>query len=737
MKLITVSRIISLVFAAFIILLIKSNPVYASNYNLIPNPSFELGESNPLEWEINNSPRCITSQNEPQLNFEWSSEISQSGTRSISLKNIYWEDIYNPVIPGQWITKDFIDITPSPSGYEFSAWVYAGKNNHSISPRIGVCVYDKNEILLSQSEITPEQTPEAVTWFELKSTMALSSIRGSKIKIILNSRCSFNPKQITEIPCAGSFWFDNISVRPINAIVAHTFNDLNKNGYPDWKEENLTGWENTLYMGSDCAEGHIKTSGWTNTNGNIIFTTNTYFPPTSFPPGSYSVKQTFYMLTTVFPFRTDARNEGWINTTPTCQNITLDEGQTPTVYFGNVRSDPLFPYLSQLDPTWKDLTYDHASTTNPFFCGTTIGGCGCAITSSAMLLNYYGADKAPNGQPTNPATLNDWLYQNQGYSFGALKWNSVAAFSVKAHEAFSTQEIRFVGAGSANDFSTLDTDLANNKPDILSEPGHFIVATKKADTSYLISDPAYESRKTLEAYGNSFTGIRRFEKTSTDLSALYITTPAPNDLFITDSLGRRAGKEPQTGQTLTEIPNSYYFLEPSLIDQTQQNAQASSAGVNTLVIINPPQGTFDLQSQSGPIDVSAYDTLGNIKVKNFSPISPDSFEINFSPNLGSDFSVFQKAKIEIKPQNLNRGNGVIPVVIKSDNNFDAQDIDFNSIRFTSAQIIPVKFPLFVQNGKDNKKDMQVFFFANEIPPDSNLCLTGITTDGLTFKGCST
>ncbi len=436
------------------------------------------------------------------------------------------------------------------------------------------------------------------------------------------------------------------------------------------------------------------------------------------------------------PTRIDARNDGWVNTTPTCQNITLNEGETPIVHFGNYLTPP-FPYLSQLDPNWANVEYDHASSIGPFFCGTTIGGCGCAITSSAMLLKYYGVAKAPDGTETNPDTLNSWLKNNRGYTFGALKWNSIAAYSVKANESFGTQKIRFVGVGNLNDFSTLDTDLTNNKPDILSQPGHFIVATKKDGTSYSIADPAYESRKTLDSYSNSFTGIRRFEKTNTDLSALYISTPWPNDLFIIDSLGRRAGKDPQSGQIFTEIPNSYYFLEPSLTDQTQQNAQTPDSGVNTLVIINPPQGTFGLQSQSGPIDISAYDTLGNIKVKNFSTASPDSFEINYSPNIGPDFSVYQKIKIEVKPQNLNKGNGVIPVVIKSDNNFNAQDVDFNSIRFTSAQITPIKFPLLVQNGNDNKKDLQAFFFANKIPPDPNLCLSGVTTYGLTFKGCDT
>ncbi len=222
MRLSNLIKIATPVLIVLSIFFVKTNITYANTYNLIPNPSFELGVPSPLEWETNNSPTCISNQNEPQLNFEWSAEISQSGSRSLALKNIYWEDLYNPVIPGQWITKDFMEITPSPGGYEFSTWVYTGKNNHSIYPRLGVCTYDRNGKLLSQSEITLEQAPETETWFELKKVLSFSGAQNSKIKISLSSRCSFIPGKITEIPCAGSFWFDNVSVRPINSIVTHT-----------------------------------------------------------------------------------------------------------------------------------------------------------------------------------------------------------------------------------------------------------------------------------------------------------------------------------------------------------------------------------------------------------------------------------------------------------------------------------------------------------------------------------
>jgi len=700
-------------------LLTKLSYAYFENaklFDIAPNPSFENGSDQPTNWTAISGKSCDDTNNTANGQTIWATDQALSGSKSLEIKDINWPGSAG-AIPGSWISSQIPIQYPNLS-YNVIVRVKTDLSSKNLSAVLWFCALDNNgeRIPYNYRETFPSYLYNLDDGWSRIYLQIIPNTRLSKIVIGLAASCNYfkSPNE----SCSGNLWFDDILIVPSSGKPTfHAFNDVNNNQVQDPTEVNLQGWMLKFFEGFNCNPDKMTIYGFgTDQNGNTSPFNSTF-------SGLYSASFQLQL--------------GWRFTTPECQNITLYPGINMTLNFGTVQSPP-FPYLSQLNSTWSQNEYDHASQIGPFFCGTTIGGCGCAITSAAMLLKFHGANKSPNGEDTNPDSLNTWLKNNNGYAFGALKWNSVAAYSVKANESFGTQKIRFVGPSGANDFSTLDTDLTNNKPDILSQPGHFIVATKKDGTSYSIADPAYESRKTLDSYSNSFTGMRRFEKTDTDLSALYITTPTPNDLFITDSLGRRAGRDPQTGQILTEIPKSYYFLEPSLIDQTQQNAQTpDSGGVNTLVIINPPRDTFDLQSQSGPIDVSAYDTYGSIKVKNFSPISPDDFEINYSPDPGSDFSVFQKVKIEVKPQNLNMSTGVIPVVIKSDNNFDAQDVDFNSIRFTSAQIIPVKFPLFVQNGNDNKKDLQVFFFANEIAPDPNLCLTGKTASNLIFKGCST
>ena len=695
----------------------------------MPNSSFEEGETFPTGWNIVTSDFCNIPASNYQSSVEWSSSRSSTGSKSVGITNVY--------LPNQGdytsvkIASEFILINPIQI-YNLSALIQGTTGNKGIKPEIDVCFYDKDGNKTGINSVTSQYPPDDKTWYGISfGGLKLSYFppNTTKIKVGLSANCSYQflPPGAAQ-DCSGSIWLDDISLLPLGNITMHKFEDLNKNGLQDINEPNLQYWEMSVYKEANCDSSKEIGGASTDASGNAIFK-NTPF-------GDYSVKETFYYEDfNPPPHLVDATKEGWYTTTPLCQNVTLDSTSGATVNIGNFHG-PSFPYLSQLDPAWKDLTYDHASTSNPFFCGTTIGGCGCAITSAAMLLNYYGVSRTPSGNPTNPQTLNDWLNQNQGYAFGALKWNSVAAYSVRVNENFGTQKIRFVGVGSGNDFDTLNTDLANSKPEILEEPGHFIVANAKQDPTYQIADPAYENKKTLATYSNNFLSSRRYEKTNTDLSSIYISSPTPNDLFITDSLGRSTGKNPETGEILTQIPNSYYFVEPSFTNQTDPNSQVPNTGVTTLVIINPEEGSFTLDSKSGPIDVSAYDTLGNIQVKNFETVAPDTFELNYSPNTGSTFKVFQKVSIDLKPQNINKGNGVFPIVIKSDDNFNVQDIDFQSIQLSPSGISPIKFPLLVSNGKDNKKDLQIFFLASQISRNNNLCLTGTTISGIQFKGCT-
>lgn len=98
------------------------------------------------------------------------------------------------------------------------------------------------------------------------------------------------------------------------SIIAHAFQDANKNGQQDASEGVLSGWTITLYQIQDTGcGGTVLASRATDTNGNAAFS--------SLADGQYGVAETW--------------RAGWINTTLWCQVTSLQAGQSIILPFGN------------------------------------------------------------------------------------------------------------------------------------------------------------------------------------------------------------------------------------------------------------------------------------------------------------------------------------------------------------------------------------------------------------------
>ncbi|WP_208598387.1 SdrD B-like domain-containing protein, partial [Desulfatiglans anilini] len=98
------------------------------------------------------------------------------------------------------------------------------------------------------------------------------------------------------------------------SITAFKFEDIDQDKIQGTDEDPLSGWEMTLYSGSNCQSGEeIGSPANTDTSGNALFDNLT--------PGEYSVKETL--------------QSGWAASTSVCQNITLQSEQDATVQFGN------------------------------------------------------------------------------------------------------------------------------------------------------------------------------------------------------------------------------------------------------------------------------------------------------------------------------------------------------------------------------------------------------------------
>ena len=148
--------------------------------------------------------------------------------------------------------------------------------------------------------------------------------------------------------------------------------------------------------------------------------------------------------------------------------------------FTIVASAASVPFFSQRDTRWKDDLVGSS--------GKTIEEIGCAMTCTAMLLNYYG-------QNTDPKILNAWLSANGGYTpDGAIYWAKPAEYS-----NYKMQFVSMGGSISDNDnWSVLDNELSQGYPVIVevdaypSTPtleSHWVLVVSKEGNQYYINDP--------------------------------------------------------------------------------------------------------------------------------------------------------------------------------------------------------------------------------------------------------
>ncbi len=157
------------------------------------------------------------------------------------------------------------------------------------------------------------------------------------------------------------------------------------------------------------------------------------------------------------------------------------------------------PLFSQADPAWGE---DELGPS-----GQTLGEAGCAVTSAAMVLRFYGVD-------TDPGRLNAYCDDHGGYTpQGWLYWE-------KAAEA--------AGGGVRHAYEDLpsywllDSNLLRGNPVIVrvrlpSGITHFVVVMGKQGYDYLIRDPAGAGRARgvypLKDYHSDVEALRFYERT--------------------------------------------------------------------------------------------------------------------------------------------------------------------------------------------------------------------------------
>ena len=142
---------------------------------------------------------------------------------------------------------------------------------------------------------------------------------------------------------------------------------------------------------------------------------------------------------------------------------------------------PPVPYFSQCDPRWGS---DQLGGDGPTICSM-----GCALTSAAMVMAYYGVD-------TDPERLNDAIGRG-GYDAGYnIYWSAVRNV---CHDEINQIEY------DPSTVKPFDTTVLNNQldaghPVIVNVGGHFVVVTGRSDGTYYINDPISSAKSTLDDY---------------------------------------------------------------------------------------------------------------------------------------------------------------------------------------------------------------------------------------------
>jgi YVTN family beta-propeller protein len=462
---------------------------------------------------------------------------------------------------------------------------------------------------------------------------------------------------------------------------------------------------------------------------------------------------------------------------------TISVPPNPTgVHFREILNVPLFmqgikPYDDNF-PIWEKDEFDHANTSGGFWCGTNIAGCGCSITSIAMVLSFYGVRNPADGLDTTPATVNNYFKLppegrtitcnkfgclTRGYSYGDVVWTATGAYSRDAHARYGTQMITLIKGKEREGYNanTLRQYIIEGNPVILKYEKktvdnktitHWFVATGITGNTFTINDPL-DARFRLDdpKYANKAAAMVHYVKTASDFSAIEVKVPAPAQILITDPEGKRLGFDANTSTIIQEISSGSYFFDNALSDDTDNTPPPpSEVGVYTAIITNPIPGSYSLQVVTPPnsdygFAIYAYDHDAGLSLNAFEGQSATGqqpiYTFKYSPTPGAT-TIAQVISIDIKPgETPNAINvksaGLTPVAILSTSTFDAKMVDPLSVRFGPNGASAIKYSFQDVNG-DELPDLLLQFMTQKTGikrGDTQACLTGRTTNGLNITGC--
>jgi hypothetical protein len=262
--------------------------------------------------------------------------------------------------------------------------------------------------------------------------------------------------------------------------------------------------------------------------------------------------------------------------------------------------------FSQKDARWGSAVY--AKADNPVDeCGTTIGQCGCAMTSATNVLRLFGQLTMPDGQPVTPKAVNDFFNQGAkrvggtwvslGYFNNNVDWFAINTLSMEIEKAHpGARRIEFVPTWGNGSVEEMKNELRQGRPVILQlflrspryTGPHFVMASGLDGERVVVKDPSYQESRYLDGYLPYIQNSRLFRlaDASQPQRGIAVTMSSKDRIRVVDSQGRVVGTfegnspEEAVARAKRDLPGAVLTYQPAWRDATcQKQSSAADDGV--------------------------------------------------------------------------------------------------------------------------------------------------------------
>lgn len=311
-------------------------------------------------------------------------------------------------------------------------------------------------------------------------------------------------------------------------------------------------------------------------------------------------------------------------------------------------------FYSQVNPAWASEAYGPNGLTSK---GETIRAYGCYLSNVAMNMYTYDIKKDDFGSELNPSSLNSAsksafaygaysMMDDQGliigqgmvdYARGVFAKDCSGGSEVTSScKLRANSQISFVPTRSYNRSYVVERICRNGNPINLElkipatsrrkEHSHFVMATgitvdAAGELTYLVNDPgsaAGANRILTEIFptnSNPIIGMRPYIKAG-DPAMMLVTASEGVEYVMTDSVGRRQGRNPISQISYSEIPGAEYYKE--FVPNEDPESDAPDLPTSTMLqhSVNVSDGLYQFEffpTKAGPYSVAVhgYDRDGN------------------------------------------------------------------------------------------------------------------------------